>query len=509
MHYHVIRGQRWFYRLNKQKFCLFNSYSKTQLLNGLIVSYILNNGHRLFTYFNNYIEFAKYQSYVPIPKRTFFEIIIGDGSQKPHFDLDFKLTDLPVEINPESVKDRLVNSIISVLTSHNINIDINRHILMYTSHGEFKQSYHIIIDGYYHTDNIEAREFYNLVVDTLPENEKKYIDHSVYSTLQNFRIVGSQKLNSGRIKHFNTEWIFKGNTIKYKYTKRPETEQHRMILNLEVSLISNVKSCSQLSPFNPKPTQHHFTTDIEGDIDEDTGRLALQLLAEVGGMPISDPRFPYQFSDIQNNLVILKRISPSNCRICNRIHENENPFLAVNPKNMKVYFHCRRADENERLYVGQIDQEDLSPVNALFEAVSPYLSGSSNDKFDLSSIIENRSSNVGKSLTTNTNSTFDLLSVINNSSGDILSTINNSSGDILSTINNTTSIPIPPITKSTSLPIPSITESTISTVSTESTVEISPSVNLRKVKIISPVIKPKQRESTIDILNRLQKTSMS
>ena len=44
-----------------------------------------------------------------------------------------------------------------------------------------------------------------------------FVDISVYSPKQNFRIVGSQKWKSGRIKIHHETWKYKGDDIKYQF----------------------------------------------------------------------------------------------------------------------------------------------------------------------------------------------------------------------------------------------------------------------------------------------------
>ena len=91
------------------------------------------------------------------------------------------------------------------LNDFNVIIDISTDILIFTSHNENKKSYHIIIDHYYHMNNLEAKAFYNEIISKISPNFTKFIDHSVYSSIQQYRIVGSQKVNSNRPKIIKLE----------------------------------------------------------------------------------------------------------------------------------------------------------------------------------------------------------------------------------------------------------------------------------------------------------------
>lgn len=64
--------------------------------------------------------------------------------------------------------------------------------------------------------------------------------------------------------------------------------------------------------------------------------------------------FPFKLSDIKGSLVLLKRYTPSYCKMCDRVHENENPYLVVAGYNRDIYFYCRRADKGRRLYLGSL-----------------------------------------------------------------------------------------------------------------------------------------------------------
>ncbi len=370
---------RWFYRLNSNSSGkgLYDSYNNQQLQTGLIVCFINNRNQRLFILFQSHLHFGKHLITTPKKDQTFFEIIRGQYAQKPHFDLDFNLKDLPTTINPELVKDNLISAILAICKLDQIELNLQRHILLFTSHGEHKKSYHVIINGYCHNNNLEAKSFYDKVISLLSENEQKYIDHSVYGKSQNFRIVGSQKLNSNRPKILNTQWNYQGQLINYCYEEEVEDENHRLILELEASLITHVVDCLPLPSFvSQKVTIYNNHNSM--NIDESIGRQGFMLLAEQANMAINDPRFPYEYKSITGNLIILKRIRPSICGICQRVHTNENPFMSVNSNNWKVYFHCRRSTTEKGLLIGTIVPENDYSVDEIFENLADYLPQNNN-----------------------------------------------------------------------------------------------------------------------------------
>ena len=48
----------------------------------------------------------------------------------------------------------------------------------------------------------------------------------------------------------------------------------------------------------------------------------------------------------ENTIVELKTLNPYYCRTCKRTHDNENPFIFINPMK-RVYFNCRRTKKRE------------------------------------------------------------------------------------------------------------------------------------------------------------------
>ena len=48
-----------------------------------------------------------------------------------------------------------------------------------------------------------------------------------------------------------------------------------------------------------------------------------------------------------NLLIVLRRLNPTYCELCKRIHESENPFITVTGDFRNVTFYCRRNDEKD------------------------------------------------------------------------------------------------------------------------------------------------------------------
>lgn len=361
---------------------LYSDYPPDTLNDKIVVCHVDDKNTRLFGCFNNYIDFAVFMTRrFGAKDRNFFEVV-HSSFQKPHFDLEIECE----EPNIQLVIDDVITGIIGTLLSVDIDLDMEKDVLVFTSSGQsgngYKQSAHIIIDNYVHEDHHQAKAFYGKVMNYVNKKYTEYVDKSVYSSIQQFRIVGNRKPNSDRPKKFVKEWKYKNQTYVHEYIEEPIDGAHEFMLQLSSSLLTNTTNCRILPPFVKRAdpdnkgikhgsqsssatsmfsTSSYNTNDIELTIDD--GKNALQLLADMAGITINDNRFPYRLSGIQGSMIFLKRVLSSNCRLCNRIHDNENPYMFVVDNEWIVYFNCRRCDPHEKLYVGKLKPK-TSPSNS-------------------------------------------------------------------------------------------------------------------------------------------------
>lgn len=368
-YYLLLHGIKWYYRLKPQKDSngrlkkgLFSDTPRHVLANALVVSFtyydVVNNKTlRLYSHFKSYLEYGIYQFKLPQHERCFYEIILGESTQKPHFDVDID----NVIINGEDVKNNLIDGIITVLENIGIEINLTTDILVYTSHGSNKQSYHIVVNNHCHANNVEAKGFYHKVVDMMKPEFVQWVDKAVYSPTQQFRIVGSTKIGSERVKTFQKSWKYHDQEITFNYPEKPEDDNHEFVMQLEASIVGYTGNCKFLPPFQPRLDQiNHYDNDVD-DVTQQEADEAINLIGLAGNISIKDPRFPYKFLGINGPIVMLKRIKPSRCKICCRVHEHENPYLLVIGEERSVYFHCRRAPEEKKLYLGKLDPNPESP----------------------------------------------------------------------------------------------------------------------------------------------------
>jgi len=182
-----IYGKKWYYGLKQSnedeyKLHLLDEFKLSDVAKHLIVCLKPNKlpgqhelfrtkenkFHHLFTLFDSYLDFYLYMLKFPIEDRNFYEVILGDLPQKPHFDIDISKKDVDDDENIEYIGNILYQAVIQcsieTLEELSVKVNIEKDILIYISHGNDKRSYHIIINNKCHDGNEEARAFYNTVV---------------------------------------------------------------------------------------------------------------------------------------------------------------------------------------------------------------------------------------------------------------------------------------------------------------------------------------------------------
>ena len=321
-----------------------------------------------FAIFKDYIEFYHYSLKFIESNRSFYEIILGDKPQKPYFDIDIEkdkflemypdCTNFDEEVN--KIIDTLIDSCFIILKNQGITLELDKNILLFTSHNDKKRSIHLVIDGYCHVDNYEAKEFNRLVINkfmnicdikysTVDFYNSPFIDKNVYKKLQQFRMLGSQKRNSGRTKKFNKKFYYKGQEVIHKETEKARNSNHQNLIDLSKSLITFTYNCVRLNNFLLPEQKIKKYIDFDDLVSEEV-KLIIDIYKEYYALNMPNEPYPYKFKDVKGQLICLSRMIPSYCEICNRIHENENPYLYLIGNT--VYWNCRRCKETDSIIIG-------------------------------------------------------------------------------------------------------------------------------------------------------------
>jgi hypothetical protein len=174
---------------------------------------------KAFALVDDYVVLFHFINITDPVDRNFYDVVSADMDQKPRFDLDFSYDKFP-NITRDQVYmylQQVLNAIVIVMANYKVPYTFEGNCLVYNSHGisngHYKYSFHIIIDKLVHQgvsakelalygEVPEARAFYRLVLDQLPNESKDlgFLDSAVYSSFQNFRLPWSQKKGSGRPK---------------------------------------------------------------------------------------------------------------------------------------------------------------------------------------------------------------------------------------------------------------------------------------------------------------------
>lgn len=380
-----IYGKRWYHLLKASKDhpnspYLLKDYELNDLVRHLVVCLIPNKlpGMKdlyrtkkgkmihLFAYFDSYLEFFRYMAKFNSKNRNFFEVILGELPQKPHFDIDVDDKECNNFAGMESktceevgniLYQAVIQGCIEVCQDFNIPIDIEHDILLYSSHGETKQSYHLVLNNKCHDGNAEAKAFYQAVVAKVSVitggKYLKFIDDAVYNPRQQFRMMGCQKYGSNRPKIFYEEFKYHGKTYRHQYIEDVTDEDAHKLAIMYESLVSFVSGCTFLpSLVPPKPVYNNINI---ADVCDDTVAKCIRMMKAT----IADS--PFTFRTVKGGLILLTREAPSRCPLCNKIHENQDPYIYI--ANSKVFWDCRRTGEGKpKLFLGYLLEDIPDPA---------------------------------------------------------------------------------------------------------------------------------------------------
>ena len=364
------RRSNWYpdFQVDKSK-GLLDDYSQ-QNLSSQVVCCMEHprDGRKLYTAFDSYLELGIIMKNIVPEARHFHEVIFGRTYQKPHFDIDWEPCPSP-EVQ-QIFLDQLITAILEVFKRWpELDFSLARNMIVCSSHGPAKLSYHIIINGFIHTDHQEAEDFCYLVRSKLSPEFQAWLDVGIYTKLHQLRVLSSTKRGTDRIKQFQERWLYQAEDIVFEYPMEPESEDHSYMMQLQSSLITYIGGCQTL----PSIRDTFLSEDLGNlesakllailpvrrlqatfdQISDDVSKAAIQLLAELAETTPDARNFPYRHLQTRGGLVLLKRVRASICRICERRHQNENPYLIVTPKH-QVYFCCRRSADGRKLYVGNL-----------------------------------------------------------------------------------------------------------------------------------------------------------
>ncbi len=265
----------------------------------------------------SFVSFAEFASFhLSQPFSCHYETITG--IQNAYFDID----------NGNDIENAIlrIQEYFSTLTS-------TFAILVFSSSDTIKSSYHIVVRGV-HFANHKACGFH----------AKKALsgfvgfDEVVYTANRKFRLLGSRKIDSTRIKE-----LYK--VINHGYYTANETLAlgEDQIFTLAESFVSLVDlSKSRLIEYVPEIPREVPKSSRKLTWTPDLLKIAMDLVNDK--MPSV-----YAFRDLSpnNEILSLKRLKPSRCLLCDRVHDAEGAFVVMRRRNEGIgyAFYCRRNEE--------------------------------------------------------------------------------------------------------------------------------------------------------------------
>lgn len=277
--------------------------------------------------------------------RNFYEIIKGEEYSKMRYDVDYVATsDEDYQYMRKEILYNILKAIIKVK---------NTRYIIYTSCSCPKVSYHIILPdivGY----SYQLEEFYRNTILSIDKDFKENMknvfdqmfDSSIYKSLQNFRLLFCTKPGKNRYKKILSSFVYKD--INYVFTSKGSIK-----LDFFESLSYYVTGDEEALTTEKKEKIY----DI-GNYPDVNAEMVLEYVSMIGSFTVTS---------VKGGLVILKKLSPYDCPVCNRTHESENPYAFVSI-NGDIYFDCRRSSNKRKLLLGNIDiEKDISEGIVVFK----------------------------------------------------------------------------------------------------------------------------------------------
>lgn len=342
-------GKKWLYRLKggEKGQGLLDTMNDEEKVMSLIVCFVNSQNIRHYSKFDSFLECLQVMMKIDDEKRCFHEVVLENRNQKMRFDLDIKKVDGLDEKDIQDFIDDLISATISVYADIGYQLILAKDILLFSSHGQSKWSYHIIIDGFYCENCQEAQALFRKITDQMKYKERvsEWLDASIYNPNHSLRILNSVK--DGRKKILEKVWRYANQDVVFEYSQKPRSDKHKIVMEFERSFISLTENCF------PIPELVKKTSYVEGKrVDDNVSDYAFRLFKSLYGDVFSYVR-------TVSNFVLMDRVKESGCPICNRVHENENAFLMVKTKETEngmtkheIYFYCRRAS-GQKVYVGE------------------------------------------------------------------------------------------------------------------------------------------------------------
>lgn len=260
-------------------------------------------------------------------ERCYYEMISGLMPQKIYFDVDIAGSNRLLGIG---VVTELILEIEAKLEAY----EVEPEIMVFSSCGENKQSYHVIVSNVCVKTAEHNKSFAHQVRRGLSRENREYVD-ILYKSSQQFRLVNNTKYKQNRYKKFVPD------------LSSAEMKSNKEIF--EASLVGNTEGCMLINI----PLREKNDLDRSQSMEYCEIERRLKLRGITG----------FDYGKTVDNIVCLTRIKPTFCKLCKREHDAENAFVIVSDT---IRFYCRRNSNNDFIDLG-VSQSKLKSMDA-FEA---------------------------------------------------------------------------------------------------------------------------------------------
>jgi hypothetical protein len=405
---------------------LCDKYGLTELASMIVIR---DECQKKFLVFHTLDEFIAWRQSISQTNRCFHEVIFGKLAQRLKFDIeipDDKLNDLiskeysPImkkedDVLVDLLKDlgyeenidkmiqedkydpklaevkkhekiiiilkTIINCIINEVNSSYYLVDnmclSKREIIVtdasgMTKKGKIKYSYHITLVPYAIADSVETKTLSDRIISRVPEEYAIFIDKGVNKKIQNFRMLGSTKLDENRFKKLSNDLAKELGTMELEICKScdgiicdkckdPSSYFKKTMIKINHEM--NVKILPRLMS---------DTDDLEEEVYKPEGLICQQVIAYINSKKLADG---HTLRGTYKNLICYNRDRPTNCRICNEIHHNDNTLMfsiRKKDKSHSVYEYCRQCPTKKSIFTCEIpDMETLSGVGSITGEKAP------------------------------------------------------------------------------------------------------------------------------------------
>lgn len=296
----------------------------------------LTSNFRYYRRCNTFLDFFQFQA--DAKHKHFDEVIPANFNQKCRFDIDIYDTET------STIFQQCLEALVDVLRVELPQLILETDLIVTTSNGRitdgYKWSGHIIVNNYFHLNSAEAQYFGTKIISKLPTNLQPYFDAGIWSPNHCLRILGQSKPGSTRIKQFADTWQYKDATIKYRYPQTPINNNHRMVMQLEASLVTVCASMKHIYVNMPVTIKRHIDY---GDLSEEQATVAMEVFIQYAHSyellrrqqsgqtiaSVAEWKPPFKMGVVNGSLITLTRKKASYCPVHQRMHETIDQYLVI------------------------------------------------------------------------------------------------------------------------------------------------------------------------------------